>query len=331
MADIFRALFIVVAGLTVFVGALGALYFATFVLPQKRRNLPQIVVFLGPVLLLVFVSLVIPTVRTVIASFQSDDGKSFVGFSNYRSIFDDHRQLSAIINTLLWVVFGGTLSTFFGLTIARFADGIKRESVAKALVFIPVALSLAGAGIIWKFVYDGPPFEFGLLNAITERIPGWPKSFGGDGQMLWLLEESFRLNTLLLIVILIWVQTGFAVVVLSAAVKGVPESLQEAATVDGASRRQVFYKVTLPYIRPALLTVATTNTLASLKALDIVQGAGSGGQSETGIIASQWYSAWLNNREGIAASLAILFFVIGLPIVIVNRIGQKRAQDMVGA
>lgn len=334
MGEAVRAILTVVVGVGIFLGALGALYAATNVLPARFRDKGQIAVFLGPVMVLLTVGLAIPAIRTIVVSLMNDKQlpPGSTGFAaNYKFIFSDHLQRKAIFNSILWVLAGGSISTWFGLTIARFADGIKREAVVRSLIFIPVSLSLAGAGIIWKFVYDGPPFNYGLLNAITKAIPGWPKGFGGDGQRLWLLEHPFSMNTFLLVVILIWVQTGFAVVVLTAAIKGVPDSLEEAARVDGATNRQIFWRITVPYIRPALLTVMTTGTIASLKAFDIVQ-ATTGGNFETTTIANEYYNNfYVQNRENVAAGLAVLLFVLVIPVVIINQRGQKRAQEMIGA
>ena len=332
MGQVLGALGTVVLALAVFVGALLVIYGATTLLPKRFREGSQIAVFLGPAAVLIVIGLLVPALRTMWVSLHSDvKGQPFGGLTNYKYIATDHNMRTAIFNSFLWVLLGGTISTALGLTIARYADKAKGEKLAKSLIFIPSALSLAGAGIIWKFVYDGPPFNYGLLNAITKAIPGWPKGFGGDGQRLWLLEHPVQMNTLLLIVILVWVQTGFATVVLSAAIKGVPESLEEAAIVDGASSRQVFYKVTLPYIRPALLTVMTTGTIASLKAFDIVQ-ATTGGNFNTSTIANEMYTKFfLESRDGLASALAVLLFIIVIPVVVLNQRGQKRAQEMIGA
>ena len=332
MGQAFGAVATVVVALAIFVAGLLAIYAVTNAVPRRFRERSQIAVFLGPALVLIVIGLLVPALRTVWFSLLSDrQGTPFGGLTNYKFLATDHNERIAILNSVLWVLFGGTLSTVFGLTIARYADKARGEAVAKSLIFIPAALSLAGAGIIWKFVYDGPPFNQGLLNAVTKVLPGWPNGFGGDGQRLWLVEHPVQMNTFLLIVILIWVQTGFATVVLSAAIKGVPETLEEAAIVDGATNRQVFYRITLPYIRPAILTVMTTGTIASLKAFDIVQ-ATTGGNFNTSTIANELYRKFfLEERDGLASALAVLLFIIVIPVVVLNQRGQKRAQEMVGA
>jgi alpha-glucoside transport system permease protein len=227
------------------------------------------------------------------------------------------------------------------LSIARFADGMKGEKVAKSLVFIPAAISLAGAGIIWRFVYASPPFKVGLLNQITKSIPGLPSSMGGNGDQLWLLERGFGgitppetapgFNTFLLIIVFIWASAGISTVILSAAIKGVPDSLIEAAKVDGATNRQVFYKVTLPYIRATIVTVATLTTIAALKAYDVV-AAMTGGNFGTSTLANDFYNTiYLQNREGLGSSMAVLIFILVIPVVIINRRSQRRAEELMGA
>ena len=334
MGSLVSAIATVVVGLGCFVGGLLLIYAATNLLPKSRREGSQLIVFLGPALVVIVVGLVIPAIRTIYLSLLSDSkGQPFGGLTNYKFIVTDNNAKVTLINSAMWVFLGGTVSTALGLTIARYADKTKGESIIKSLIFIPSALSLAGAGIIWKFVYDGPPFGNGLLNAVTKVMPGLPNSAGGDGQRIWLLETvgHLHMNTLLLIVILIWVQTGFATVVLSAAIKGVPESLEEAATVDGATSRQVFYKVTLPYIRPALLTVMTTGTITALKAFDIIQ-ATTGGRFGTSTIANEMYTKFfLEGRDGLASAFAVVLFIIVIPVVVINQRGQKRAAEMVGA
>ena len=216
-----------------------------------------------------------------------------------------------------------------GLAVARFADGIRGEKAAKSAIFIPGAISLVGAGVIWGFVYAGPPFKVGLLNRLADTIPGLPSSMGGNGDRLWLLERGLGgadppaslpgFNTLLLIIIFIWASAGFATVIFSAAIKGVPDSLIEAAKVDGATNRQAFYKVTLPYIRATIITVATTTTIGGLKAFDIV-AATTGGRFGTSTIANEFYvTKFVQGRDGLGSALAVVIFILVVPVVVMNR------------
>ena len=332
MGEIAGAIVYVLLGLLVFLGVLVALYAVTNVLPKRLQEGSRIALFVGPALILLVVGLVIPAIRTIYFSFlgdRQDQSDPFVWFENYADVFRTENTRTSLINTLLWVLVGTTVSTGVGLTIARFADRMKGEATAKAAIFLPTAISLAGAGIVWKFVYAGPPVNVGLLNAVTERIPGLPESWGGNGDALWLVEENpWKRNTFLLIVILIWVQTGFATVVFSAAIKGVPDSLLEAARVDGATERQVFFKVVVPYIRATLVTVITTAVIASLKVFDIVK-ATTGGNFNTSTIANDVFDYYFVQRKvGFGSALAVLLFLMVIPVVVVNQRTQRRAREI---
>lgn len=328
MGEIIRALITVALGVAFFAGVLCALYFVTTKLPQAVRERSQVMLFVGPALLLLLIGLVIPAVRTTLASFRDDTGaENWIWFGNFVDIFTEKNSRDTLTNTFLWVIVGTTLSTVFGLYIARLVDRMRGERTAKALIFLPTTIALAGAGIIWKFVYAGPPTKVGLLNAITGAIPGWPEQWGGDGQKLWLVDP-WPLNTLLLIVILIWVQTGFATVVFSAAIKGVPDSLLEAARVDGATEREVFFKVVLPSIKATIITVVTTTVIAALKVFDIVKAA-TGGNFRTSTIANDVYDNYfIQGRDNYGSALAVILFVLVIPVVIVNQRSQRQAREM---
>ena len=192
------------------------------------------------------------------------------------------------------------------------------------MIFIPAAISLAGAGIIWKFVYAGPPFEDGLANQVAKAIPGLPASLGGEGDKIWLVDRNVGglnppasapgLNTFLLVVIFIWAAAGLATVFFSAAIKGVPDALIDAARVDGATKRQVFYKVTLPYISATVVAVATITAIGALKAFDIV-AATTGGNFGTSTIANEFYRVYfIQGRLGFGSAYsAVLLFLLRDP------------------
>jgi len=320
---------------------LGLYALMTF-LPKKWGERGRIAVFLVPALFATLIGLLIPALRTIYVSVLSDPPKSkFIGLKNFGEIFSGRDTRLTVLTTLTWVAVGTVFTTIVALAIARFADGLRGEKVAKSLIFIPGAISLAGAGIIWRFVYAGPPFKVGLLNQVTKSVPGLPSSAGGSGDRLWLIERGLLgikppatapgFNTFLLIVIFIWAQAGIATVIFSAAIKGVPESLIEAAKVDGATNRQAFYKVTLPYIRATIVTVMTLITIAGLKAYDIV-AASTGGNFGTSTIANDFYNiTFLQNRDSLGAAFAVVLFILVIPVVVVNRRSQRRAEELMGA
>jgi alpha-glucoside transport system permease protein len=343
VVDFLKTLVTIVVGLAVFGGVLSGLYWMGSFLPRRWRERAHISVFVGPAVFLLIIGLLIPGIRTIYMSVNSDDRttRHFVGLKHYQDIFTDSGHRLVVINNLTWVIVGTIGTTLFALTVARFADGMKGEKVAKSMMFIPTAVSLAGAGIIWRFIYAAPPFKVGLLNQITKAIPGMPADMGGNGDQNWVLNRGFGgieppdnapgFNTFLLIIIFIWASAGFSTVVLSAAVKGVPESLLEAARVDGATSRQAFYKVTLPYIRSTIVTVMTLTTIAGLKAFDIVEAV-TGGNFGTSLLANEYLNTtYLQQREGLGSALAVLILLLVIPVVVINRRSQRRAEELMGA
>ncbi|EED6225640.1 sugar ABC transporter permease, partial [Salmonella enterica subsp. enterica serovar Haifa] len=266
------------------------------------------------------VGLVLPSIQTMYSSFWNSSGKEFVGLSNYLWIFTQSDGITAVINTIIWVLLVPTVSTIVGLAYAVFIDRTRGEKIYKVLVFMPMAISFVGASIIWRFVYEyrGPQYEqIGLLNQILV----W---FGGTPQQ-WLLNEPW--NNLFLIVVLIWVQTGFAMVVLSASIKGVPTELLEAAELDGANAWQRFISVTVPAIRPALIVVLTTISIASLKVFDIVRTMTAGNYG-TSTLANEMYTQFSKFEAGRSAALSVILFILVLPIVIYNARQIKKQREI---
>lgn len=341
MWEVVKAIVVVTVSLAILLAFLGLLYWLTGFLPKRWQESWRAWVFLLPATIAMIAGLLIPALRTIYLSFFNDSSKGWAGLQNYLDIFQTRGTRLTVFNSIAWVTVGTFITVVIGLAVGRYADGMRGEKAFKSAIFIPVAVSLVGAGLIWTFVYAGPPFNNGLLNAITGAIPGLPDSMGGDGQRLWYLERGFGpfsppasapgFNTFLLVVIFIWAQAGFAMVIFSAAIRGVPDSLIEAAKVDGATNRQVFYKVTLPYIRGTIVTVTTLTMIAGLKAFDIV-AATTGGRFGTSTIANEFYvTKFVQGRNGLGAALAVLIFVLVIPIVIINRQAQKRAEEMMGA
>ncbi|MAT97631.1 MAG: ABC transporter [Anaerolineaceae bacterium] len=217
----------------------------------------------------------------------------------------------AFRNNLLWLIIGTGGSVAIGLVFASLVDRVKREALAKSFIFLPLAISFVGASVIWKFVYAWQPgdrAQIGLLNALVTNL--------GFEPVPWLIETSF--NTYALIAIMIWLQTGFAMVVLSAALKGVPGEVIEAARMDGASELQLFFRVIIPMIQGAIITVATTIFIAILKVFDIVYVMTSG-KFETEVIANRMFVEMFNFRNfGRASSLAVILLIVVVPIMVVN-------------
>ncbi|GAT73878.1 ABC-type glucosylglycerol transport system permease protein [Microbacterium sp. HM58-2] len=301
--------------------AVGALF---FFLDYRSRDgagyLIQLIAFMAPAMLLLLVGLILPSLQTVYASFWNSTGKEFVGLANYTWIFTQSDGITSVINTIVWVLLVPTVSTLVGLAYAVFIDRTRGEKIYKVLVFMPMAISFVGASIIWRFMYAyrGPGEEqIGLLNQILVWFGGRPQQFLLDGP--W--------NNLALIVVLIWVQTGFAMVVLSASIKGVPAELLEAAELDGANAWERFWSVTVPSIRPALIVVLTTISIASLKVFDIVRTM-TGGNYGTSVLANEMYTQFSKFEAGRSAALSVILFLLVLPIVIYNARQIKKQREI---
>jgi alpha-glucoside transport system permease protein len=257
--------------------------------------------------ILLGVYLVFPMVETIRLSLTEDGG--FAG--NFSFVFTDPAMRIAMRNNALWLLAGTSGSVVIGLAFAGLVDRVKREAFAKTFIFLPLAISAVGASVIWRFVYAWRPEgdeQVGMLNAV------WT-SLGNDAVPFL---QTTPWNNLFLIVIMIWIQTGFAMVVLSAALKGVPTELVEAARIDGASERQLFFRVVIPSIRGSIITVATTIFIAILKVFDIVFVT-TGGRFETEVIANRMFSEMFRFRNfGQASALAVVLLVVVIPIMVVN-------------
>jgi alpha-glucoside transport system permease protein len=296
-------------GVIAFFAVVGILLLVVDRAPKRGREKVQLFAFLAPALLLLAVGLLIPAVRTIVLSFKGPFSDTWVGLENYSWMFTNADSRRILLNTAAWVVLVPTLATTVGLLYAIVIDKARGEAFAKALVFMPMAISLVGASIIWKFVYTVRPADdnqIGLANQLLVMAGFEPYRFLQDAP--W--------NTLFLIVILIWIQAGFAMVILSAAIKAVSADVIEAARLDGVNAWQMFRNVTLPSIRPAVVVVMVTITITTLKAFDIVRTT-TGGQFETGVVATALYDqAFVFGEVGKGSALAVLLFVLVLPIVV---------------
>jgi alpha-glucoside transport system permease protein len=278
----------------------------------KTQEWLKYLVFLVPALLLLLIGLIYPTIRTIIFSFMDAKSENFVGLDNYVWAFTIPEILVVLRNTAVWVFLVPFFSTAIGLFIAYMTDRMKRPNIIKSLIFMPMAISFVGASVIWRFMYAFEPNEeradIGLLSAIV-------KSFGGTPPN-WLLEAPG--NTFLLIAVMVWIQTGFAMVVLSAAMKNVPDEIVEAAMLDGATPIKRLFQVTIPMIRATLVVVLTTIIIGTLKVFDIVRTM-TGGNFQTNVIANEMYSqAFRQMNYGTGSALAIILFVAMIPVIIYN-------------
>lgn len=274
--------------------------------------------FLGPAMLLLGIYLIYPIIETVRLSLHDRTGQEFVGLSNYTWAVADREFRLSIFNNLMWLLVVPAACTFFGLVIAVLTDRIWWGNIAKSLIFMPLAISFVGASVIWKFIYDFRPEgqeQIGLLNAIVQ-------AFGGDPEV-WIAVPFW--NNFFLMVILIWIQTGFATVILAAALRGIPEDTIEAAVIDGANPFQIFFYVMIPQITSTIIVVWTTITVLVLKVFDIVLTM-TNGQWNTIVLANLMFD-WMfrgGGDFGRGAAIAVIIMVAVIPIMVWN---IRRAQQ----
>ncbi len=279
--------------------------------PAAWKRTLQPFVFIGPAILLLGWLLFIPTLRTLYLSFLDAGSQHFIGLANYAAVFTNRLLLTALRNNLMWVMFGTAACVSFGLLVAILADRSSYERIAKAIVFMPMAISFVAAGVIWKFIYYFQPGsqQVGLLNAIVTAFGGEPQAWTSSFQP-W--------NNLFLIIILIWMQTGFAMVIFSAAIKGIPEDLLEAARMDGAGEVRIFFRIMIPYISTTILAVTTTIVVFTLKIFDVVIVM-TGGQYDTEVVATEFYRQFFMYRNfGYGSTLAIVLLIAVIPVIIFN-------------
>ena len=305
----------VTTGILMGIGGLLLLFYGGHIIakrlpsPWGDRLLPW--VYVGPAIAALAVYLVGPTINTVMLSFMDGRSRSFVKLDNYIYAFTNPDMLIAFRNNALWLLLVTGLSVGLGLILAVLLDKVKYEVWLKSLIFLPMAISFVGASVIWRFVYAYQPAnleQIGLINAIIVGL--------GFEPIGWLVEKS--VNNFALIAIMIWLQTGFCMVLLSSAVKGVPSEIIEAARMDGANEFQIFWRVIIPLIRSTLLVVATTVVILVLKVFDIVFVM-TGGNQDTDVVASRMIKEMFNFRHyGRGSAIAVILLLAVIPVMVSN-------------
>jgi alpha-glucoside transport system permease protein len=310
------------AAVAIFLGLLLIIFFVGARAKGKLQFPAAMVVFLLPALLLLAYGLIAPAFLTTYGSFLDANGKEFVGFQNYSWIFTGEGNSTFLRNTVAWIIIAPLFSTGIGLMLALLLDRMRRESISKSLIFMPMAISFVGAGIIWGLVYEyrdpsGP--QVGLMSQIAQWI-------GMDDPPNWLLWQPW--NNFFLMVIMIWIQVGFAMVVLSAAIKAIPGDVVEAAELDGATGWKLFSRVTIPMIRGTLIVVLTTIIIAVLKVFDIVRVM-TNGNFGTQVVANEMYSqAFVAFDVGRGSALAVVLFVGVIPLIAYNVIQLRKERTI---
>lgn len=317
-----------VLGLVVGVGGAAVLFYfinvAVEALPRRLEHGLIPYAFLLPGFSLIGLMLLYPTLQTIHYSFANADSTAYVGLQNYVDLFSSGAFWSAVINNLLWIAIVPALTVAIGVVVAVLADKLSAggEKWAKSFIFLPMAISFVAASAIWLtqvYAYQAPGRpQTGMLNAIVTTFGGQPLN--------WLSVDTARLNSLLLMVILVWLQTGLAMVLLSAAIKGVPEDTIEAARIDGATEWQIFWKVVIPQIKGTIITVFITVLILVMKVFDIVYVL-TNGRANTDVIANQFFNQlFARGQAGLASALVVILLIAVIPVLI-YQVKQFREQE----
>ncbi|HET6563674.1 MAG TPA: sugar ABC transporter permease [Marmoricola sp.] len=320
---------IVIGIVALIIGVGGAALFFFFLnmfvegLPGRASRGAMPYAYVLPAFGFIGLMLIYPTIQTINYSFANADSDAYVGFQNYKDIFGDEAFRSSIFNNILWLLVVPAITVAFGTVVAVLGDklGAQAEKISKSTIFLPMAISFVGASAIWGLVYayDNPGAnQTGLLNAI------WT-AFGGEPQT-WLQISDFRLNSFLLMVILIWLQVGFAMILLSSAIKGVPEDTIEAARIDGASEWQIFWRVVIPQVKGTMITVFITVTILVLKVFDIVYVT-TNGRFNSNVIANLFFNELFAARQAGRASAIVVILLLAVTPILIYQVRHFRNEE----
>ena len=322
-AKVVTALISIVAG----VGGALVLYYVLNLLaerlPGRWEDRIKPYLYLLPAVAAIGLFLIYPAYQTIVYSFANRTSTEWVGFDNYQALLSSEAFLQTLLNTLLWIVFVPTVTVVLGLAVAVLADRLRPrgEKLTKTIIFLPMAISMVGAATIWRFVYEARPAgqpQIGLQNAIVTAL--------GFDPVVWLQQENLHLNSFWLMVILIWAQVGFSMVLLSAAVKGVPPETLEAARIDGANEREAFFRVVVPQIWPTVVVVFITVLIGVMKVFDVVYVM-TNGNFNTNVIGLEFYNQlFTNGNAGFSAAIVVMLMLAIIPVMI-YQVRQFRAQE----
>ncbi len=279
----------------------------------NRATMVRPWLFLFPAIFALGLYLVYPVVGSFYRSLFNRSGEDFIGLGNYYYLFAEDGFRVAVFNNFLWILFVPAAATFFGLIIAEMTDRLSWGNLAKSLIFMPMAISFVGASLIWKFVYANDP-DIGIINAVRDTMGLSPVD---------VLQIPFW-NNFFIMIIMVWMQTGFAMVILSAALRGIPEETVEASILDGANPFQIFFRIKVPQVRNTIIVVWTTITFLTLKIFDIVYTM-TGGNFDTEILPS-YMMDYMFRDDGRATAVAFVIMLIVMPVMIWNiRQAQREA------
>ena len=325
MSDIVFGLLAIAFGVALSYGLFWVLNGLFSLLPQKVLDKIQWLAFVTPALVLVILVLVLPILQTIIWSFMDDRVQEFTGIENYVNLFTDPDFLGVLFNNFLWVLVVPAITVAIGTAVATLSNqvGPTREKIFKSLIFMPMSISFVAAATIWSFSYAyGPPGrpEIGILNSIL--------SSAGLETQPWLTIDAGRLNSFLLMAVLVWLQVGYSMVIISAAIKAVPEETLEASRIDGANAWQVFARIILPQVWGAIMSVFVTVLILVMKIFDVVL-AMTGGNFNTSVLALEWYRVFFEGGDiGPASAIVVVLFVLIVPLMYVQIRTVKQQEEL---
>lgn len=325
MSDIVFGLLAIAFGVALSYGLFWVLNGLFSLLPQKVLDKIQWLAFVTPALVLVILVLVLPILQTIIWSFMDDRVQEFTGIENYVNLFTDPDFLGVLFNNFLWVLVVPAITVAIGTAVATLSNqvGPTREKIFKSLIFMPMSISFVAAATIWSFSYayvpPGRP-EIGILNSIL--------SSAGLETQPWLTIDAGRLNSFLLMAVLVWLQVGYSMVIISAAIKAVPEETLEASRIDGANAWQVFARIILPQVWGAIMSVFVTVLILVMKIFDVVL-AMTGGTFNTSVLALEWYRVFFEGGDiGPASAIVVVLFVLIVPLMYVQIRTVKQQEEL---
>jgi alpha-glucoside transport system permease protein len=292
-------------------------------LPGRWEDRVKPWMFAGPAILAIGGYLIYPAIVTLVYSFQNEDNTAWVGFKNYTSLLTDPSFLQVIFNNLLWIIVVPAVTVVLGLGVAVLADRLRPrgEKLSKTFIFLPMAISMVGAATIWRSIYEYQPAgapQTGLLNAIFGLFD--------KGPFFWYSIDTLHFNSLLLMIILIWTQVGYSMVLLSAAIKGVPEDTIEAGRIDGAGERRIFFSIVVPQIWPTVITVFITVLIGVMKVFDVVYVT-TNGAFNTDVIGRRFFDEmFTQGNNGFASAIVVILMIAIIPILI-YQVRHFRAEE----
>ena len=323
MVKLVNTILTVVAG----VGAALVLYWilnkVAELLPGRWEDRLKPYLYILPAVGMICLYVLYPGIQTIVYSFANAESTKFVGLENYTKLLSSAGFRQTILTTLVWIIVAPLAAVVLGLLVATLVDRLspRGEKSAKTIVFLPMAISAVGAGTVWRLVYAYSPAgqpQIGIQNAIVTAL--------GFDPVAWLTIRTFYLNTLLLIVMFLWLQVGFSMVLLSAAVKGVPTDTVEAGRVDGASERQIFRRIVFPQIMPTVVTVYVTVLIGVLKLFDVVYVM-TNGNFETNVLATEFFNQLFTNFNNGAAAAVVIMLMIAMIPVMIFQVRQFRLEE----